>query len=66
MNWRSSRAQPKRVILDTRSKAEFDGECVWPSGGIEAAGRAGHFPGAVYIPIELLRTDNGILSARLR
>lgn len=58
--------QPNRVILDTRSKAESDGECVWPSGGIEAAGRAGHFPGAVYIPIELLRTDNGILSARLR
>jgi thiosulfate/3-mercaptopyruvate sulfurtransferase len=51
--------QPSGVILDTRSKAEYDGERFWPSGATEGAGRAGHIPGAVHIPIELLRTDDG-------
>src|SRR5262249_8240456 len=52
--------QPSRVILDTRSKAEYDGERFWPSGATAGAGRAGHIPGAVHIPVELLRTDSGI------
>jgi thiosulfate/3-mercaptopyruvate sulfurtransferase len=47
------------VILDTRSKAEYDGARFWPSGATEGAGRAGHIPGAVHIPVELLRTDGG-------
>jgi thiosulfate/3-mercaptopyruvate sulfurtransferase len=51
--------QPSHVILDTRSKAEFDGERFWPSGATAGAGRAGHIPGAVHIPVELLRTDDG-------
>ena len=51
--------QPSGVILDTRSKAEYDGERFWPSGATEGAGRAGHIPGAVHIPVELLRTDDG-------
>jgi thiosulfate/3-mercaptopyruvate sulfurtransferase len=51
--------RPSRVILDTRSKAEYDGECFWPSGATEGAGRAGHIPGAFHIPVELLRTDDG-------
>jgi thiosulfate/3-mercaptopyruvate sulfurtransferase len=51
--------QPSRVILDTRSKAEYVGERFWPSGATEGAGRAGHIPGAVHIPIELLRRDDG-------
>lgn len=51
--------QPGRVILDTRSKAEYEGERFWPSGATEGAGRAGHVPGAVHVPIELLRTDDG-------
>jgi thiosulfate/3-mercaptopyruvate sulfurtransferase len=51
--------QPSRVILDTRSKAEYDGERFWPSGATEGAGRAGHIPGAVHLPVELLRTDDG-------
>jgi thiosulfate/3-mercaptopyruvate sulfurtransferase len=51
--------QPSRVIVDTRSKAEYDGERFWPSGATEGAGRAGHIPGAVHIPVELLRTDDG-------
>ena len=52
--------QPGRAILDTRSKAEYDGERFWPSGAMEEAGRAGHIPGAVHLPIELLRTDEGM------
>ena len=51
--------QPGRVILDTRSKAEYDGERFWPSGATAGAGRAGHIPGAVHIPVELLRADDG-------
>jgi thiosulfate/3-mercaptopyruvate sulfurtransferase len=51
--------QPDRVILDTRSKAEYDGERFWPSGATAGAGRAGHIPGAVHLPVELLRTDSG-------
>ncbi|MDP9023894.1 MAG: rhodanese-like domain-containing protein [Candidatus Eremiobacteraeota bacterium] len=51
--------RPDRVILDTRSKAEYDGERFWPSGATAGAGRAGHIPGAVHIPIELLRIDDG-------
>ena len=51
--------RPSPVILDTRSKAEYDGERFWPSGATEGAGRAGHIPGAVHVPIELLRTDDG-------
>ncbi len=51
--------EPNRVVLDTRSKAEFDGERFWPSGATAGAGRAGHVPGAVHVPIELLRNDDG-------
>jgi thiosulfate/3-mercaptopyruvate sulfurtransferase len=47
------------VILDTRSKLEFDGERFWPSGATAGAGRAGHVPGAVHLPVELLRTEDG-------
>jgi thiosulfate/3-mercaptopyruvate sulfurtransferase len=52
--------RPGSAIIDTRSKAEYDGERFWPSGAAEDAGRTGHIPGAVHSPIELLRTDNGI------
>jgi len=51
--------QPNRLILDTRSKAEYDGERFWPSGATEGAGRPGRIPGAVHIPVELLRTNDG-------
>jgi thiosulfate/3-mercaptopyruvate sulfurtransferase len=47
------------AIIDTRSKAEYDGERFWPSGAAESVGRSGHIPASVHIPIELLRTDNG-------
>jgi thiosulfate/3-mercaptopyruvate sulfurtransferase len=45
------------VILDVRSQAEYDGERFWPSGATEGAGRAGHIPGSVHVPIDLLRTE---------
>lgn len=51
--------RPSRAIIDTRSKAEYDGERFWPSGAPEGTGRAGHIPGAIHIPVELLRTDDG-------
>ncbi len=56
---RETIGRPTPLILDTRSQAEYDGERFWPSGATEGAGRAGHIPGAVHVPIELLRTDDG-------
>ena len=50
-----------QLILDVRTKAEYDGDRFWPSGATEGAGRAGHIPGAVHLPIELLRAANGSL-----
>ena len=47
------------VILDVRSKPEYDGERFWPSGAPEDTGRAGHIPGSVHLPIERLRSEDG-------
>ena len=47
------------VILDVRSRAEYDGDCFWPSGATEDSGRAGHIPGSVHLPIEKLRGEDG-------
>ena len=47
------------VMLDVRSQAEFDGDHFWPSGATEDVGRAGHIPGAVHVPFELLRGEDG-------
>jgi thiosulfate/3-mercaptopyruvate sulfurtransferase len=57
---RGTIGRPGSAIIDTRSKAEYDGERFWPSGAAESAGRTGHIPGAVHIPAEFLRTDNGM------
>ena len=51
--------RPGQVLLDVRSRAEYDGERFWPSGATEGAGRAGHLPGAVHLPIEALRDEEG-------
>src|SRR6202140_919982 len=53
-----------QLILDVRTKAEYDGERFWPSGATEGAGRAGHIPGAVHLPIELLREADGSFKTR--
>ena len=50
---------PEQVLLDVRSEAEYRGERFWPSGATEDAGRAGHIPGAVNVPIDLLRAEDG-------
>jgi thiosulfate/3-mercaptopyruvate sulfurtransferase len=52
---------PETILLDVRSELEFDGERFWPSGATEGAGRAGHLPGAVNLPIDLFRTPDGAL-----
>ena len=54
---------PDAVILDVRSQAEYDGERFWPSGATEGAGRAGHIPTSVHLPIESLRTDGRFIDA---
>ena len=51
--------QPGTVLLDVRSGAEFDGERFWPSGATEDAGRAGHIPGSIHLPIDEIRTESG-------
>ena len=45
--------RPDGLILDVRSRAEFDGDRFWPSGATENAGRSGHIPGAVHLPFDL-------------
>ncbi len=51
--------QPGQVILDVRSEPEYKGERFWPSGAAEDTGRSGHIPGAVSVPIDSLREENG-------
>ena len=50
---------PAALLLDVRAASEFDGERFWPSGAPEAVGRAGHIPGAVHVPIDLVRDEAG-------
>jgi thiosulfate/3-mercaptopyruvate sulfurtransferase len=47
-------ADAGQVLLDVRSRLEYDGERFWPSGATADAGRAGHVPGAISVPIDLL------------
>ena len=56
-------AEPNCVLLDVRSELEFNGERFWPSGATEDTGRAGHIPGAISVPIELLRTEDDTFRA---
>jgi thiosulfate/3-mercaptopyruvate sulfurtransferase len=58
---RAAVGDPDQLILDVRTKAEYDGDRFWPSGATEGAGRAGHIPGAVHVPIELMRAEDGSL-----
>ena len=50
---------PDAVILDVRSPEEFSGERFWPSGATEDVGRAGHVPGAIHVPVDVLEEDDG-------
>lgn len=58
---RSAVGNPDQLIIDVRTRAEYDGERFWPSGATEGAGRAGHIPGALHLPIELMRAEDGSL-----
>ncbi len=51
--------RPGQVILDVRSEPEYRGERFWPSGAAADSGRSGHIPGAVSVPIDSLRKENG-------
>jgi thiosulfate/3-mercaptopyruvate sulfurtransferase len=46
------------VLLDVRAELEYSGERFWPSGATADVGRAGHVPGAISVPIGLLRNDD--------
>ncbi|WP_369045389.1 sulfurtransferase [Sinomonas sp. P10A9] len=53
---------PSTTLLDVRTRAEYDGERFWPSGGMDPNGRAGHVPSAVHQPMaELLDQDGRFL-----
>lgn len=52
-----------QVLLDVRSELEYRGERFWPSGATEDVGRAGHLPGAISVPIDLLRNEDDTLKA---
>jgi thiosulfate/3-mercaptopyruvate sulfurtransferase len=52
---------PEQVLLDVRSELEYSGERFWPSGATADAGRAGHVPGAVSLPIDLLHAEDQTL-----
>ena len=51
--------RPGVSLVDVRSRAEYRGECFWPSGGAEPGGRAGHVPSAIHQPVEGLYRENG-------
>jgi thiosulfate/3-mercaptopyruvate sulfurtransferase len=53
---------PGTVLMDVRSEEEFAGERFWPSGATEGAGRSGHIPGAVHVPVDLVRQEDGSLA----
>jgi thiosulfate/3-mercaptopyruvate sulfurtransferase len=53
--------RPSTTLLDVRSQAEYRGERFWPSGAMEANGRAGHVPTAVHQPIDGLYDRRGAL-----
>jgi thiosulfate/3-mercaptopyruvate sulfurtransferase len=54
----SAVGEEDHVLLDVRSEREFAGERFWPSGATEDTGRAGHVPGAINVPIDLLRAED--------
>jgi thiosulfate/3-mercaptopyruvate sulfurtransferase len=55
---------PARIILDTRSDAEYRGDRFWPSGGMEEGGRAGHIPSARHISADGFYDASGAFKAR--
>jgi len=56
---REAIGRPGTTLVDVRSAAEYEGECFWPSGGMEPGGRAGHVPSAVRQPVDGLYRPDG-------
>ena len=52
-------SDPTCTIVDVRTEPEFGGERFWPSGGLEAGGRAGHVPSAAHLSIEGTYDEQG-------
>jgi thiosulfate/3-mercaptopyruvate sulfurtransferase len=50
---------PLCTLLDVRTRPEYRGERFWPSGGLEAGGRAGHVPSARSLSIDDLLDEQG-------
>jgi thiosulfate/3-mercaptopyruvate sulfurtransferase len=51
--------QAETTLVDVRTTAEYQGDCFWPSGGMDPGGRAGHVPSAVHQPLDGLYNDDG-------
>ena len=50
---RRRRRDPRRALPE-----EYSGERFWPSGATEDVGRAGHIPGAVHVPVDVVRDQH--------
>jgi len=48
-----------RVIIDVRNSKEYGGEMFWPARPPQEGERAGHIPGAVHIPFEMVLNEDG-------
>jgi thiosulfate/3-mercaptopyruvate sulfurtransferase len=55
---------PRFVLVDVRSPAEFNGEIMAPPGMPETAQRAGHIPGAVSMPWSRTVNEDGTFRDR--
>jgi len=60
---RSAIGDQSRTLLDVRTDLEFRGERFWPSGGMEAGGRAGHVPSAVNLSLDGVYDEKGSFAA---
>lgn len=54
--------EPGCTIVDVRTLPEFRGERFWPSGAMEAGGRAGHVPSAVHLPLDGVVDERGVFA----
>ena len=48
-----------RAIIDVRNSKEYGGEMFWPATPPQEGERAGHIPGAVHIPFEMVLNEDG-------
>lgn len=50
---------PNSLLLDVRTELEYRGERFWPSLPPQGHERAGHVPGAVLVPIDMMCREDG-------